>query len=405
MLVTVCFSYLDRMNISYALPKIALDYGWTVKETGAYGGLLMSMFYVGYGLSNIFLSPIAERFGPRKSIIVVILLFSFFTMLGAPFGMMFTAFIAIRILLGLGEGTHFPMINVLTKRWFPTNERSRANGIWVLGIFGSMIIAPFLVVPVIEAWGWRAMFIVVGCMGIFISIPLVYFFVHDTPRDDPRISEAELSYIEDGLEKDELIGEESFWDGIKHFLKQKTYWLALGGGIINNMVAHGLINWLPTYFTSARKLPFADLTYATSLPYVFSFFGVALWSYLGDKTNKRAMISAIGFLGGGIVVFFAATAASMAMVVALFALTIFINVAYAANEFAIVQHIVPKNRVATGVGLYNGLAMMIGGGLGPVVVGSVVSATGDYTMGILSLSVLSIIGAIIMLILGRLLKY
>jgi MFS family permease len=168
MLVTVCFSYLDRMNISYALPKIALDYGWTVKETGAYGGLLMSMFYVGYGLSNIFLSPIAERFGPRKSIIVVILLFSFFTMLGAPCGMMFTAFIAIRILLGLGEGTHFPMINVLTKRWFPTNERSRANGIWVLGIFGSMIIAPFLVVPVIETWGWRTMFIVLGCMGIFI---------------------------------------------------------------------------------------------------------------------------------------------------------------------------------------------------------------------------------------------
>ena len=93
------------------------------------------------------------------------------------------------------------------------------------------------------------------------------------------------------------------------------------------------------------------------------------------------------------------------MVVALFALTIFINVTYASNEFAIMQRIVPKSKIATGVVLYNGLAMMIGGGLGPVIVGGVVSATGDYTMGILSLTVLSAIAGAIMFLLGWMLKY
>ena len=42
------------------------------------------------------------------------------------------------------------------------------------------------------------------------------------------------------------------------------------------------------------------------------------------------------------------------------------------------QRLVPRNQVGTGVGLYNGLAMMIGGSLGPVVVGGVVSATGGW---------------------------
>ena len=69
------------------------------------------------------------------------------------------------------------------------------------------------------------------------------------------------------------------------------------------------------------------------------------------------------------------------------------------------QRIVPRNQVGSGVGLYNGLAMMIGGGLGPVVVGGVVSATGDYTMGILSLTVLCAVGGTIMLILGWITKY
>ena len=171
------------------------------------------------------------------------------------------------------------------------------------------------------------------------------------------------------------------------------------------MVAFGLLNWLPTYFTEGRGLAFSKLTYATSIPYLFSILGVLLWSYLGDKTNRRAMIAGAGFFGAGITAYFATTAPSITSVVTLFALTIFIKVTYASNEFAIIQRIVPKNQVATGIGLYNGLAMLIGGGLGPVVVGGVVSATGDYTMGILSLTVLCAVGGVIMFVLGWVTKY
>lgn len=402
--VSVLIAYFDRMNISYALPKIAQDYGWSVAEIGKYGGFLMSIFYVGYGLANIFLSPIGERFGARRSLMVIVILFSFFTMLGAPFGLMFAGLIAVRIFLGVSEGIHFPMMNTLTKKWFPVHERSRANGLWVCGLFLSMILAPFIVVPIIEHWGWRAMFIVQGIAGIVITIPLIYFFVYNSPKEHPKITAAELAYITDGLEKDEPEAE-TFWAGVKTFLTKKEYWLALLGGICSNMVAFGLLNWLPTYFTEGRGLEFSKLAYATSIPYLFSVLGVLLWSYLGDKTNRRGMIAGCGFFGAGIAAYFAATAPSITAVVALFALTIFIKVTYAANEFAIIQRIVPKNQVGTGIGLYNGLAMMIGGGLGPVVVGGVVSATGDYTMGILSLTILCAIGGTIMFILGWIIKY
>lgn len=404
LLISVVIAFFDRMNISYALPKIAQDYGWTVKETGSYGGLLMSIFYVAYGIANIVLSPIGERFGPRKSLMVIVVLFSIFTVLGAPLGMIFTAFLAVRICLGLSEGIHFPMMNMLTKKWFPTHERSRANGIWIIGLFLSMILAPFVVVPIIDLWGWRSMFVVLGFAGMLITLPFLYLFIHNTPEEHPKITAEERAYIESGLEKDEP-EEEDFWKGVKIFTKKPAYWVALLGGIFNNMVAYGLINWLPTYFTEGRGLEFSKLTYATSIPYVFSIFGVLLWSYLGDKTNRRGYIAGMGFFGAGIVAYFAATAPTITMVIVLFALAIFIKVTYSSNEYAIIQRIIPKKQVATGVGLYNGLAMMIGGGLGPVVVGGVVSATGDYTMGILSLTVLAGIGGIIMLILGWMMKY
>jgi sugar phosphate permease len=192
---------------------------------------------------------------------------------------------------------------------------------------------------------------------------------------------------------------------MKIFLKKKVYWIAMLGGIINNMVAFGLLNWLPTFFTEGRGLAFSKLTYATSIPYMLAVFGILIWSWLGDKTNKRAIIAGVGFLGAGIMTYFAATAPNLNMVIGLFALTIFIKVTYASNEFAIMQRIVPRSHIASGIGLYNGFTMMVGGGLGPAVVGGVVASTGSYTAGLLSLGVLCLAGGIVMIILGWLIKY
>jgi len=404
LLISVLVAFFDRMNISYAIPKIAADYGWTVKEIGSHGGFLMSIFYVGYGLANMFLSPLGEKIGPRQSLLIIVVLFSLFTAAGSPFGLMFTALIVIRICLGVSEGIHFPMMNKLTNQWFPLHERSRANAIWLVGLFLSMVLAPFIVVPIIEYWGWRAMFVVLGFGGMLITLPLIYLFIYNSPKEHPKITAAELAYIEDG-QKDEDQGSEAFWRGMKIFLKKKVYWIAMLGGIINNMVAFGLLNWLPTFFTEGRGLEFSKLTYATSIPYMLAVFGILIWSWLGDKTNKRAIIAGVGFLGAGIMTYFAATAPNLNMVIGLFALTIFIKVTYASNEFAIMQRIVPRSHIASGIGLYNGFTMMVGGGLGPAIVGGVVASTGSYTAGLLSLGVLCLAGGIVMIILGWLIKY
>lgn len=404
MLVTVLISYFDRMNITYSIAKIGAEYGWSTKEIGQYGGLLMSIFYVGYGLANMFLSPIGARFGPRKSLVIIIVLFSLFTVLSAPVAMVFTAFIFVRICLGLSEGIHFPMLNILTRNWFPLNERSRANSIWILGLFLSMVLAPFIVVPIIEHLGWRAMFYILGVAGILISIPLVLVFIKDSPNQHPGLSEAEKTYIESGMEEEEP-PTGTVWEGYKSFLSRKAYWVAILAGICNNMVAFGLLSWLPTYFTEGRGIPFSSLTWATSIPYSLSLVGILLWSYVGDKTNKRAYLAGAGFLGAGICAYFATTAADVHMAVAIFTVTIFIKVTFASNEFAIMQRIVPKQNLAAGVGFYNGFTMMLGGGFGPVVVGQVLAATGSYTSAILSISFLCIIGGVVMGVLGRMIRY
>ncbi len=65
--VTFFVGYLDRLNISFAVPLIAAESAWTEAQTREYGSLLMGLFYAGYGVANILLTPWAARLGPRRS--------------------------------------------------------------------------------------------------------------------------------------------------------------------------------------------------------------------------------------------------------------------------------------------------------------------------------------------------
>ena len=233
LLVSVVIAYLDRLNIALALPKIAKQYHWTAEQMDE-GGLLLSIFFIGYGIANIVFSPLAERFGPKRSLITAVTFFCLFTAMGGIVGHVYSVFLASRLLLGLGEGVHFPMNSKLIKTWFPVSERSRANGIWIAGVMIATIVAPLALVPIIGHFGWRAMFVGLGVMGMAVTLPLLYFFVFDTPRGHPRISEAEADYIEAGMEDDEPEAE-GFWDSVKPFLKDKTYWIALFAGRVQQL--------------------------------------------------------------------------------------------------------------------------------------------------------------------------
>jgi MFS transporter, ACS family, D-galactonate transporter len=215
---------------------------------GSKGELLLAAFFLSYALSNMLLSPLAERFGEKRSVMVAIGAFSLVTILSALFGYSFTALIVLRLFLGLGEGVHIPMLSAITSRWFLPSERSRANAIWGSGILLSTAIAPLIVVPLIQLWGWRPTFAVLGIGGMLLSIPLVYFLV---PDESPRSS---LS-AEDEQERKPLVG----------YRRDHRFWLAVAGGSLNAFCAFGILNWLPTYFNRAKAIDFAQLGWPLAL--------------------------------------------------------------------------------------------------------------------------------------------
>lgn len=375
LMVSLFVGYLDRMNISLAVPLMAVEHGWSDEELTSNGELLFSLFYVGYGLANIFLSPLAARIGPRLSLIIIVILWTLFTAMGAFASQFILVLAATRVLLGVAEGVHFPMMNMLTKAWFPPDERGRANSIWISGLFLAVLLAPVILVPLMHAFGWRIGFWGLGLAGLLITLPLILRIVHDRPELDPRIMAEERAHIEKGTAGEALAeaGEGGAVPGrIRRLFTNPTFLFLLSAGILNNIVALGLVSWLPSYFVRTRGVAYEDLTWIISLPFAGSILGVWIWSNLGDRFSNRALIAAFGYLAAGGFVFVSLTSATLWVVIAFFALAVFMTSAWVAAEFALLQRALPAKTLGADSGLYNGLSTMIGGGLGPIVVSAIV---------------------------------
>ena len=85
-----------------------------------------------------------------------------------------------KLILGVGEGMHWPMQSAFVKNWFPPNERGKANGAWLIGL----MVGPAMAMPfftwIISSWGWRPSFFVLASLGL-IPLFLLWFFVKTIP--------------------------------------------------------------------------------------------------------------------------------------------------------------------------------------------------------------------------------
>ena len=387
LLVTTFINWLDRSALTLALPTIARERGLaTPEEIGANFASVVPSFFLGYGLSNILLSPVAERLGPRRGIALAIVAFSICTALTAPLGGMIIALIVLRFALGLGEGVHFPMSSALVSRWFPAAERSRANGIWIFGPQAAILVGPFVVYPLIAHLGWRAVFLVLGAAGLVVGLPVVLRFLRDGgPHATPAASGPRGSVLA--------------------AFRQVDYWLLLVTGSLSNVILYGVINWLPTYLANGRHIPEADQAGLVAAPYWAGAVAIPIWAMLGDKLNKRALFAAIGCGGAGICVYFASHEAGLTAMVTLLSVSVFFQNAYQTAEFALVQRILPPDRIGAGTGLYNGIAILVGGTVGTALIGVVVKATGDYDSGFLVVVVAGIANAVVLAVLARRIRY
>lgn len=401
LLIVVFFSYMDRVNVSILVADNTFLSDMGIVNQPVEKGMLMTVFLIAYGVGNVFLSPLGDILGARLGMSLAVIAWAISLVIGglAPTFMML---LFSRVLLGLGEGMHFPLQSKFVKVWFPPLERGKANSVWQAG----MMIAPAIAMPffawIIHITGWRGSFFALTALGI-IPLILLWFYTADTPRQSKRINAAELEYIESRLQKETesqkgntAEGKSSWKENFKSFANDPKFWLIVVYYIAHLCVIWGAMTWLPTYLKSARGFSWAAMGWLAGLPW---FLGIAtkfISGYLCDKIGRRAPIILFAMTGSAIGVYIGATV-SDPMVSAMF-LALGIGSAGLAGPavFTLLQDIVPARGVATGAGIVNGVGNFFSS-FAPIIIGFLIGSTGNYANGLFFIVGAATCGAIMML--------
>jgi MFS family permease len=197
-------TYLDRVCFGSAVSHIVGDLSL---QSEADLKLAFTAFAFAYAAFEVPSGWLGDVFGPRKTLIRIVLWWSFFTALTGMVGMPIagTVFgglgllVAVRFLFGVGEAGAYPNITRALHNWFPLTERAFGQGaVWMAGRFmGGM--TPLVWALLIEYVGfsWRSAFWFFGVLGVLWCVSFAVWF-RNRPEEKPEVGPAELDLIRAG---------------------------------------------------------------------------------------------------------------------------------------------------------------------------------------------------------------
>ncbi len=285
-------TYMDRACIASAAKYIQQDLGLT-KEIF---GLILGIFAVGYALFQVPSGWIADRFGARKALAVVVTVWSTFTALtGAARNAV--QMLLFRFLFGMGEAGAFPGATQAFFRWLPVKERGLAHGINFSGSRLGAAFSLFLMPWLIRLIGWRWTFAVNGLIGvIWAAVWLIWF--RDNPKDNKKINEAELDYIEKGRTSEFTTAVKASFAEIFTSLNMA---LAMLQYFASNVTFFITLSWLPSYIQSQWPDD-PNAIYYSAIPLIFAAFANWIAGSMvtglynrGFHVGSRRVTAIIGF--------------------------------------------------------------------------------------------------------------
>jgi MFS transporter, ACS family, D-galactonate transporter len=380
---------IDKTNVSLIIADSHfLNELHLVGHNAQLGGL-MSAFFLGYGCSIFGWGILVDRFGPRVctlagSFLWAALLFS------SSRVTTINEYLLVRFLLGVAEGNLWPVCNALTNYWYPVREHARVQTFWVSGsTLGTAIGVP-IVSALMLANGWRLALAYVSLVSL---LPLaVFFFVGDRPRAHQQVqaNEREDAARADGFTETNLPG---LW-------RSSSFWLVTFCQFVSCTTIYTLIQWLPSYLTNVRHVPFKSMGALITVGYMIGTVMTLSAGYIADRTMRRSLTAGIVCFLFVLVVIPAQTFTPWVTAVLLSTLIGVPGTTGALNG-ALMHRMIRSDAIARATGVYTGTGNLVSA-FGPTLFGVLISAmAGQYWGGWLFLALVNASGAVAYFILHR----
>lgn len=367
---------------------------------------VLMAFQLAYAIFEVPSGWLGDTRGPKSVLFRVVVWWSVFVALtgfvGMPlpggFYLGFIALIVIQFLFGVGEAGAFPNISKALYNWFPADARGTAkSAIWMSArLMGGL--TPLLWVTLTEwdvggmhqggGMSWRAAIWLFAAAAAVWAVGYLFVFTN-TPRQHPKVNEAEATLIEAGKGATTTAVRVPWLK----LLTSKNLWAVCGMYVVTNFCWYFLMYNHP----GAMKKTFPDwnntpdgriwLALLSGAPLLVGMLGCYLGGVMSDRIirrtgNRKWGRRVFGMIGYGLagVCYLAAIGAKLAAPDNVWALAVplmlmgFFNDLIMAPAWAVCQDI-GRQYAATVSGAMNMFGNLVGAVTGILVTGLILSAS------------------------------
>lgn len=393
-LIMYTIAFVDRTNISLALPRISRELNLDPQQAGTVAGI----FFWGYLALQIPGGHLAKHWSPKKFISVLLIAWSLFAV-GCGFARTYHELLLLRLLLGVAESGVFPATLILLSHWFSRAERARANAMWLLCLPGAVILSSPFSGWMLDHWGWRIMLVAEGALPLaWLAVWLA--FIQDNPAEARWLPQAERESLVAKLraESAALEGSENV-PYLRALMRPQVFVLAaIYFCFVSGQM--GLLFWLPSATETFKKLSSLHTGIVYTFPFIIGAVALLVVARHSDKTNERRKHASVAMFLGGLFILLAVVVIPYSPLLAFAFITLSGIGAYAPMGpfWAIPTETLPAKTVGSVMGFVNAIGNL-GAYFAPLIVGYLNKMTGNFVSGFAYLGAITVVGGALCLLL------
>ena len=374
----VVLAFFDKISIAVLFADPTFQNTMGIAQDRAKAGWLMTSFLLAYGFSSIFLSFLGDIFNPKRVLFWSVVSWGVLMLI---MGVTYTyeGMLINRILLGIAEGPLFALCYSIVKQRFTEKEQARASTMFILGTpIGAALGFP-ITAYVLQNHDWHTTFYVMGVLTLLMAVFVLIGLKDVVIAKDRRQQKADHK------------------TNFKVLASNPGFWIICIFNISLMTYLWGLNSWIPTYLIEEKNFNLKSFGMLSSIPFISMLVGEVVGAFYSDKVfhQSRAKQVFLGLFVAGIAMYVMTLATGVWMVIlAMSVSSMFWGVAVSA-VFPLLGQVSTKEAATTAGGIFNGLGNF-GSALAPVLIGYIVTFTGDFNNGIYFLALVAVVGSLML---------
>lgn len=264
------FNFVDRQIIAIVSPAIKEDLGLSDDTLGLLKGFAFAVLYTTLGIP---IAWAADRWSRVNIVTIALAVWSGFTALSA-FAQTATHLALARVGVGVGEAGGSPPSHSMIADYFPKEKRATALAIYSLGIPIGQMFAFLAGGYVLQTYGWRNAFLLVGLPGLALAV-LLKLTVREPQRGAQDRGAATAAPV-------------PFREGLRALFRIPTFWGVTIAAALASFTGYGLGLWAVDFYRRTYELSFLEIT----IPLGFLngiAYGVGTWAggWLTDRFGAK----------------------------------------------------------------------------------------------------------------------